>query len=280
MSADAVIKLLAARHSKDVFVPECKTGPTQTAGARPFRLDAWVMPRSWAHPALIGYEVKVSRGDFLQDNKWPQYLDCCQLFYFVAPAGVIKEGEIPEQAGLLKVSKNYKRLTTVKKAPLRDVVVPESLWRYVMMCRASVEPEAVYRRAAGTREYWEEWLEHKKLDGDFGYRVGRGIQRRVREEIDAVNHRMSVLEARQRPLEGAKKVLDEMGLTLSSYDDVSAIRAQILRKLAASIPCGLLREMQEATRLLEKFTKEQDAAPHQLVLCNDGEPTRETGSQG
>ena len=61
MKASDIIKLLEQRHSKDLFVPECKDGPTGSHGMH-VRLDAWVMPKSWANPALRGYEVKITHG--------------------------------------------------------------------------------------------------------------------------------------------------------------------------------------------------------------------------
>ena len=72
MRASDLLALLAKKHSADVFVPECKTGGTW-AGTH-LRLDAWAMRRSWTHPTVWGYEIKVSRSDFLSDDKWVGYL--------------------------------------------------------------------------------------------------------------------------------------------------------------------------------------------------------------
>lgn len=44
MNASDVVSLIAARHTNDVFVPECKDGPTWGGGA--MRLDAWAMRKS------------------------------------------------------------------------------------------------------------------------------------------------------------------------------------------------------------------------------------------
>lgn len=74
LTSAAVVELLRAKHSGDVFVEECKNGPTHSAGRGGMvRMDAWAMPRSWAHPAVSGYEVKISRSDFLGDDKWPRW---------------------------------------------------------------------------------------------------------------------------------------------------------------------------------------------------------------
>lgn len=52
------------------------------------------------------FEIKVSRQDFLHEimdplkNKW--FRTHCHSFWYVAPEGVIKEGEVPENCGWLK----------------------------------------------------------------------------------------------------------------------------------------------------------------------------------
>ena len=50
-----------------------------------------------------GYEIKVSRADFLQDKKWESYLKFCNWFYFVTPVGIIDPKELPDSIGLIEV---------------------------------------------------------------------------------------------------------------------------------------------------------------------------------
>ncbi|KKN71721.1 hypothetical protein LCGC14_0417870 [marine sediment metagenome] len=50
-----------------------------------------------------GYEIKVTRSDFLQDKKWQNYLKFCTWFSFVAPKGVIKLDELPDNIGLVEI---------------------------------------------------------------------------------------------------------------------------------------------------------------------------------
>ncbi len=238
MSATAVLQLLATKHQGDVFVSECKSGPTQTANARPFRLDAWVMPRSWAHDACTGYEIKVTRADFLKDNKWQQYLDCCNLFYFVAPAGVIEKGEIPEPAGLLQVGKACRGFRTIKKAPFRDIKIPEELWRYVMMSRVKITPPHMNQRL-DKADYWRAWMTNQVVDAEFGGKVSRAIGHRVREEVLKVRAEVDVMEIKMRPFKDAKKVLDAMGISLSKWDSARQIEQRLLAKLQAKLPVGL-----------------------------------------
>ncbi|MBD5657758.1 MAG: MmcB family DNA repair protein, partial [Candidatus Eremiobacteraeota bacterium] len=48
------------------------------------------------------YEVKSSRGDFLTDGKWRNYLNYCTHFAFVAPAGAIMRWELDRDVGLIE----------------------------------------------------------------------------------------------------------------------------------------------------------------------------------
>jgi len=137
MTADDILKLLEKKHWKDVFVPGCKNGSTWfTQGL--LVLDAWVMKRSWSHPISIGYEIKISREDFYADKKWVKYLDYCNEFYFVCPNKLIEPEELPTNAGLYYVSRNYKRLYQRKKSTYRNIQIPEELYRYILMCRAKI----------------------------------------------------------------------------------------------------------------------------------------------
>jgi len=64
LSSDDLLRLIADRHAEDVFVPQCKDGPTQGYGPKLRVLDAWAMRKSWSQWSTVGYEIKVSRDDF------------------------------------------------------------------------------------------------------------------------------------------------------------------------------------------------------------------------
>lgn len=65
------------------------------------RLDLFYFNR-WNRETR-GYEIKVSRADFLADKKWQEYLKYCSKFYFVAPTGIIKPNELPPEIGLIEI---------------------------------------------------------------------------------------------------------------------------------------------------------------------------------
>lgn len=189
ITANMLLDLLLIKHSGDLAVPECKTGPTHYASALK-KLDLWVMKKSWANPQTYGYEIKVSRNDFVRDNKWQNYLEFCSNFYFVAPPGIIEIGEVPADAGLLVSSKRGTRLYTKKKAPYRNIQVPDSIFRYILMWRAKIGRE---HEKKSSKEYWTKWLEEKKADQELGHRVSRKVSQILSEKVDkayAESHRV------------------------------------------------------------------------------------------
>ena len=137
MTADIILQALKNRHWKDVFIPECKTGPTWFNPALR-RMDAWVMRRSWTRFATIAYEIKVSRGDFLADTKWREYLPYCHELYFICPWGLIKPDEINGDAGLCWVSKNGQRIYTRKCVEQRDIEIPIEMLIHIVMSRTII----------------------------------------------------------------------------------------------------------------------------------------------
>jgi hypothetical protein len=173
----ALVDALAYRHAKDVFVPECKMGETWGEGAR--RLDAWALSKSWSPLTAWGYEVKVSRSDFLQDRKWERYLGVCHEFAFVCPRGLIQPEELPEGVGLLW--SHGQRLMT-KRKPVRrepDGVELVRLMAYVLMSRSQIVENMWRAASADPAERWRALLTAR--DGD---RIGRMVSRRVAQRLN------------------------------------------------------------------------------------------------
>src|ERR1044072_2720301 len=49
---------------------------------------------------MLGVEIKVALADLKGDNKWPEYLDYCDLFYFAIPPDFPDE-HVPQATGLI-----------------------------------------------------------------------------------------------------------------------------------------------------------------------------------
>lgn len=204
--ANQILELLAVKHSKDVFIAECKDGPTHYSSH--MRLDAWAMNRSWAHPVATAYEIKVSRSDFVNDNKWPGYLPLCNQFYFVAPPDLINVSELPPEAGLLTIA--GARLLTKKKAPHRSIQIPEELYRYILMCRVVVG-RSEYQVEKTKEERVIEWRQfvNKKVElRDLGYQVSKAI----REKADSIRIENERLKKRMEEYDDIRSFLKQLGI--------------------------------------------------------------------
>lgn len=113
ITSDVIKRLLRQRHADtyqwaffDEFTPGIGYG---TVGVST-RLDAWAM-NVWPSGGYttIAYEIKVSRGDFLREMKDAHKRDWALTFtdefYFVAPRHLISVKELPENCGLVEVTK-------------------------------------------------------------------------------------------------------------------------------------------------------------------------------
>lgn len=66
--------------------------------------DVIAISKSHSNTTVKVYEVKASRNDFWTDvnrGKYLRYMKECNQFYFAAPAGMLKRGEIPQGCGLI-----------------------------------------------------------------------------------------------------------------------------------------------------------------------------------
>ena len=114
-TSDEVVNLLRERFNGDEYAvfEQVSNG---TGGYSSSWIDVAVVGL-WPSKGLTrsAFEVKVSRGDFLQElrnpnkNKWAR--DSFHSFWYVAPKGVIKDAsELPENCGWMKVIKGGLRI--------------------------------------------------------------------------------------------------------------------------------------------------------------------------
>ncbi|KKN52409.1 hypothetical protein LCGC14_0612630 [marine sediment metagenome] len=242
--ASDITELLVRKYPIEKFlsVPECKIGSTVFKYGCP-RFDLWVMARSWAHPRFIGCEIKVTRQDFLRDVKWQDYLPYCTEFYFVATPGVIDPGEVPETAGLMVTSKNCKRLITKKKAPVRDVEIPQSILIYLLMCRTRVTADNTGRELPAR---WQDRLKQMKANKGLGHDVAYHIRSLVDKKVKDVRDENQTLKEENRRFEIIKDCMEELGV--SPGDLQIRVRHGIehkLKEVMSGIPFDLIQFLKQ-----------------------------------
>lgn len=221
ITSNDILKLLSEKHSEDVFVPECKNGSTWFSNH--LRLDAWVMNRSWTKLKFTGYEVKVSRSDFLHDDKHQEYMKLCNEFYFVAPKGIINVDEIPVESGLLEIASTGTRLFTKKKAPFRSIDFPSDLFTYILMCRVRIKKDL--DNDFSSVDYWTEWVNNKENKRNLGHLVSQKLQSDYKQNIERVENENSKLRDQNQKFDEFKTMLSDMGI--DNLEDYWKVRNKI-----------------------------------------------------
>ena len=244
MTANDIQKLLKQKHAKDVYVPECKNGPTWFGTH--LRLDGWAMRKSWTNPLVIGYEIKVSRSDFMQDDKYLAYRQYCDELYIVAPKGILFLEELPPDVGYMCPSSTGTRLYKKRKAVRREEPLPEELYRYILMSRVQIR-DAVDFRPTGDGEWLRNWLEKKEVDRSLGRHISKTLSRTVKEKIFEVERENERLKSEIERLEPVKAVMEELGVSSrwnlvgsfrKAFDErINGERDELMAKINGAISC-------------------------------------------
>jgi len=190
------------------FFTEVKNGPSYTGM---LKLDAVAIKKSWTKPCIIGYEIKVSRSDFLSDEKWPGYLDYCHKFFFVCPAGVIEPEELPETVGLITYNVETAALHTRKAAVMRMIDLPTNMFLYLIMNRIGETHHPFFSSA---REELEEWVKDKEERKQLGYQVSTKLVKKLEAfeaECRQLKRDKDCLAGHKQTIEKIKDILAKHG---------------------------------------------------------------------
>lgn len=154
--------------------------------------------------AIHGFEIKVSRGDWLRELKNPaksgsvqQY---CDNWWIVAPAGMIQPTELPPTWGLLEV-KAGGQIRQAVDAPKLTPVEAGRPFLAAMLRRASGEDEAVVKAA---------------VEAEIR-RLREGDQQRIDREVEMRSRRATEVQAR---VEAIEKLA---GVDLARHADTESI---------------------------------------------------------
>lgn len=228
---------LAEKCYRDFFLTEVKNGPTQLAMAGGLKiLDGLAIRKSWTSPCFTGYEVKISRGDFLRDAKFCTYEELCNCLYIVCPKGMIDRTEVPESVGLMYYNPDKKTITTKKKAIYRKIEYSPEMLLYIIFSRLESDR---YPFFSDKQEYFEAYLAGKSDNRALSRAIKtKLVEDNVRLEIELENLRgferqyeaykaiMEVLHNHGIWGFKAKDIGEELDKALSSKcpDDISDIR--------------------------------------------------------
>lgn len=210
-STEIKIALAKVHDSRNTyFITECKTCSTYFPDPQGlFIFDGLAITKSYTKPCITGYEIKVSRGDFLGDPKWHLYLQYCNEFFFVVPKGLIRKEELPDGVGLIYYDPEAKKvLHTVKKALYRKIDEPIGIYRYIIYSRLSQERIPFYENRA---EYARDYLEDRAYKRGIGSALGSKMAKDLQQAIE----RLEKLEGTERELNiwyKVRRVLEKYNL--------------------------------------------------------------------
>lgn len=238
MTAKDIMKLLSSRAEsrQEVIIQEIMVH----YGGSKQRLDAWSIKPSWTKQQATGYEIKVDRGDFVRDDKWQEYLQCCTQFYFVCPKNLIHKEEVPEQAGLIYCTE--KRATVVKVAPYRAIEFdPFLLGIIINRMKANIE-----RQRSNRIEYLKAEIEEDKIARIVGWKLGCKLAIRQGELEEQIAEAKRV----NQNLADVQEFLKSMGVDMSKTGLWNNYLSQLKEKLNEST--NDILKMNEQIRLETK----------------------------
>lgn len=256
-TAEKITDLLAQKHREDLFVPQCRNGPSWSAARGQLRvMDAWAMNRSWAHTTFTGYEVKVARSDFLSDQKWQLYLPFCNFFSFVCPSRLIEGRELAEGVGLIWVSSKGKLVTKVRPTPRKvdaERVLP--LLLYVLMSRVIVCGGAQEANLADDPTDHRTALHLRRLrqqveSAEERRQLAELVNEHVHARVADMESQVRKLSAVQREAETLKAGLDKLGIRWDPGQGSWAAERQIRSRLGEDA----VEEIQRVVGVLDKLT--------------------------
>lgn len=209
---------IAKRHREDLFFTEVKDGPTQIVNHHS-KIDALAMKISWTNFTITGYEVKVSRSDFLRDEKWRAYLPMCNQLYFAVAPGVCDPAEVPEVCGVVAVNSKG-GLRTIRKAPWRDIEPPVEMFMYLMFTyigpfyRRDAETPRVERLLREDRlELFRKYLDDKADTKEIGRHVGGKLNREIQDLYRQVDHLKMVSDEERKAEKELAAICRALGVT-------------------------------------------------------------------
>lgn len=202
VTSTAIKAALAEKHLRDFFLTEVKSGPTQLVPAGSLKiLDGLAIRKSWTSPCFTGYEVKISRGDFLRDVKFYTYEELCNCLYIVCPKGMIDRTELPESVGLMYYDPEKKTITTRKKAIFRKIEYSPEMLLYIIFSRLDSDR---YPFFSDKQEYFEAYLA-----GKYDNRVlAHAIKTKLVKENSRLEQELEHLRGFEKQYEAYKAIME------------------------------------------------------------------------
>lgn len=252
-SSDIKIALSKKHGDREFFITECKNGPTGVRTGQLLQFDAVAIYKSWSHPQIRGYEIKISRSDFLRDIKYSKYLPYFHEFYFVVPNGMVQRQEVEENIGLMWYNPQTSTITTKRKAVWRNIEIDPQMLLYIIMNRLESDRLPFYSTKT---EYWNDWLNNKLSNRELGWKVRCKLIREI-EELERENQKYESLKGVHKEYEELLQVIHKKGI--STWRNVPKALDEALSRSYPMELDTVLNQLQAAIREIDKLkSKEVD----------------------
>lgn len=168
-------------------------------------LDGVAVLKSWVKHKVIGYEIKVSRADFLKDEKRMFYQQYVTDFYFICPEWLIKKEELPANVWLVYCSDNWMKI--VKKAMYMNNPLSADMMKYMVICRMEQYQNKTFSYRTVIEDYVKDKISWKELAKKFYTKITQE-KWTIEKELERCNYE----------LDRYKKIVDKVVQKLQSYD--------------------------------------------------------------
>lgn len=265
VTSTEIKRALAEYHPKDYFLTECKTCSTYFPDPQGMlKFDGLAMKRSYTAPCITGYEIKVSRSDFLGDNKWHLYLQYCNEFYFVVPVGLIAKDEIPEDVGLIYYYPETGKLLKKRKAVYRKIEEPIGIYKYIIYSRLDQDRIPFFEeRAEYAKAYLTDQGEKRKIGKKFGSKMAQDFQD-CQERLEQLKN----VEEQLQLLQKIEKILEKHQIFgWSWYRKAEDTLNELDEALGSSYPKELNRIEDDLQRTLENLRRIKETHTKEGGIC-------------
>ena len=254
VTAFEIKKALAEKHYRDFFITECKSGPTQTVPAGTLKiLDGLAIKKSWTAPCFTGYEIKISRSDFLRDVKFYTYTEICNCLYIVCPKGMIDRKELPESIGLMYYDPEKATITTKKKAVYRKIEYSPELLLYIIFSRLDSDRIPFF---SDRREYFEAYVAGKMDNRDLARATNSRIvadNARLERELQEVGE----FKRQYEIYKAIQDVIHKHGIWVFRASDAAV---ELDKALSKTVPDGIADIRKDMERITNKLKRMEERA--------------------
>lgn len=239
--SDLILRAIERRHKEDFFTTEAFLS---APGGRSRRLDGLAIRYSYSAPLITGYEVKISRSDFLRDDKWPEYVGEVSQLYFACPEGLIRQNELPEEVGLLYYNPETACVRTIRKAKRRDITPSWEMMMRLVLNRTVRERHPYF---SSSKEAILAFMEEKEHNHQLAYQLSGRISslslenKRLLDKVEELEDELK--EARE-----VERVIRSRGINYRSP-------ASIEKALNGAVSDSAVRAVLDAENAISRLRK-------------------------